>query len=214
VRRITSDGDGLRVLADPDFSRRADLVLVSVGVQPNSSLAAAAGAALSIRGAVQVDTGMGDDLARRLGGRGLRPYTPPAAGAGGFNALTVASSAPDHKPYYPGAHELHMRWTGDRDSGLLGCQIAGHRDAQVAKRVDVPAAAIFAGLAVEQISDLDLSYTPPFGMPWDALQLGAQAWTAGLEPNAHPLSLPAVTSARGNRQHLRDEGITAARMTG
>lgn len=81
---------------------------------------------------------------------------------GGFKPLTVASSAPDHKPYYPGAHELHMRWTGDRDSErLLGCQIAGHRDGQVAKRIDIPASAIFAGLAVEQISDLEpLLHTP------------------------------------------------------
>ena len=105
----------------------------------------------------------------------------------GFTPLTVATSAPDHKPYYPGAHELHMRWIGDRDSGrLLGCQIAGHRDGPVAMRIDIPAAAIFAGLAIDQIGDLDLSYTPPFGMPWDALQLAAQAWTAELEPKRAP----------------------------
>jgi hypothetical protein len=72
-----------------------------------------------------------------------------------------------------------MRWTGDRDSGrLLGCQIAGPRDGQTAKRIDIPAAAIFAELAVDQVNDLDLSYTPPFGTPWDALQVAAQAWQA------------------------------------
>jgi hypothetical protein len=43
--------------------------------------------------------------------------------------------------------------------------------------VDVAAAALFAGLTVEQVSDVDLSYTPPLGRPWDALQVGAQAWT-------------------------------------
>jgi hypothetical protein len=48
----------------------------------------------------------------------------------------------------------------------------------VAKRIDVYAAALFAGLSVDAISDLDLSYTPPFGSPWDAVQLAAQAWTA------------------------------------
>jgi len=26
------------------------------------------------------------------------------------------------------------------------------------------------------MSDLDLSYTPPLGSPWDAIQMGAQAW--------------------------------------
>ena len=26
------------------------------------------------------------------------------------------------------------------------------------------------------LSDLDLSYTPPLGSPWEAVQMGAQAW--------------------------------------
>ena len=29
---------------------------------------------------------------------------------------------------------------------------------------------------VTAVSDLDLSYTPPLGSPWDATQLAAQAW--------------------------------------
>jgi hypothetical protein len=32
-------------------------------------------------------------------------------------------------------------------------------------------------MTVEGLSDLDLSYTPPFGSPWDAVQMAAQAWT-------------------------------------
>jgi hypothetical protein len=35
-----------------------------------------------------------------------------------------------------------------------------------------------AGDLVYAIADLDLGYTPPFGTPWDAMQLAAQAWTA------------------------------------
>ena len=37
--------------------------------------------------------------------------------------------------------------------------------------------AIFHSMTVDAISDLDLSYTPPLGSPWDAVQAGAQAWT-------------------------------------
>ena len=37
--------------------------------------------------------------------------------------------------------------------------------------------AIFNEMTIDAISDLDLSYTPPLGSPWDALQTGAQAWT-------------------------------------
>jgi hypothetical protein len=33
------------------------------------------------------------------------------------------------------------------------------------------------GMTVDAISDLDLSYTPPLGSPWDAIHAGAQAWT-------------------------------------
>jgi ABC-type glutathione transport system ATPase component len=33
---------------------------------------------------------------------------------------------------------------------------------------------------VDSLTDLDLSYTPPFGAPWDAVQDAAQAWGAGL----------------------------------
>ena len=70
-----------------------------------------------------------------------------------------------------------MRWTGDRQSGrLLGVQLFGHRHAEVAKRIDVAAAAIFNEMTVEAFSELDLSYTPPLGSPWDAMQIGAQAW--------------------------------------
>ena len=32
-------------------------------------------------------------------------------------------------------------------------------------------------MTVEGLSELDLSYTPPFGSPWDAVQLAAQTWT-------------------------------------
>jgi NADPH-dependent 2,4-dienoyl-CoA reductase/sulfur reductase-like enzyme len=95
----------------------------------------------------------------------------------GFNPVTVAAEADDHKAYYPGSHRIAMRWTGDRDTGrLLGVQLFGHRHAEVAKRVDIAAAAIFNGMTVDAFSELDLSYTPPLGSPWDAMQIGAQAW--------------------------------------
>ena len=54
--------------------------------------------------------------------------------------------------------------------------IFGPWRAQVAKRIDVYAAALFHGMAVDGINDLDLSYTPPLGSPWDAVQVVAQDW--------------------------------------
>jgi pyruvate/2-oxoglutarate dehydrogenase complex dihydrolipoamide dehydrogenase (E3) component len=70
-----------------------------------------------------------------------------------------------------------MRVTGDRRTGrLLGMQLFGHKHAEIAKRIDIAATAIFHGMTVEDMSDLDVSYTPPLGSPWEAVQMGAQAW--------------------------------------
>ena len=53
----------------------------------------------------------------------------------------------------------------------------GRLGTETAKRVDTYATALHAGLTIEQISDLDLSYTPPLGSPWDAVQVATQAWS-------------------------------------
>jgi NADPH-dependent 2,4-dienoyl-CoA reductase/sulfur reductase-like enzyme len=106
---------------------------------------------------------------------GLRDHEAALAG---FDPVTVASQADDHKAYYPGSHRIAIRVTGDRATGrLLGLQLFGHRHAEIAKRIDIAAAAIYAGMTVDAVSDLDLSYTPPLGSPWDAVQMAAQAWT-------------------------------------
>ena len=72
-----------------------------------------------------------------------------------------------------------MRYTGDAQDGkLLGLQLVGHVGSEVAKRVDIAASAIFNEMTIDAVSDLDLSYTPPLGSPWDALQSGAQRWSS------------------------------------
>ena len=106
---------------------------------------------------------------------GLREHEALAAG---FDAFTTQTAADDHKRYYPGAQPITMRITGDPGTGrLLGAQLVGRLGTETAKRVDTFAAALFAGLTVEQVSDLDLSYTPPLGSPWDAVQVATQAWS-------------------------------------
>jgi NADPH-dependent 2,4-dienoyl-CoA reductase/sulfur reductase-like enzyme len=96
----------------------------------------------------------------------------------GWAPATTASSPDDHKAYFPGATPIAARVTGDTRTGrLLGAQLVGRRPAEVSKRIDVFAAALFHGMSVEDLNDLDLSYTPPLGSPWDAVQLAAQAWT-------------------------------------
>ena len=98
----------------------------------------------------------------------------------GFDPLTAQFEAWDHKVYYPGAQRMTIRTTGDRDGRLLGAQIVGDYRGQVAKRVDVFAAALYSGMSVDELSDLDLSYTPPLSSPWDPVQMAAQNWSQSL----------------------------------
>jgi hypothetical protein len=54
----------------------------------------------------------------------------------------------------------------ERGSGrLLGTQIVGGSGS--AKRVDVAATALMAGMTLEQVVHLDLGYAPPFSPVWD-----------------------------------------------
>ena len=219
--------------------RPADMVLVVVGVRPETTLAAEAGATLGVKGAIAVDTEMRTNLPdvfaagdcvvthhrllgqtylplgttahkqgrvagenalggnRRFAGSlgtqvvkifdqaaartGLRDHEATAAG---FDPVTVGSAADDHKAYYPGSHRIAMRVTGDRTTGqLLGMQLFGHKHAEIAKRIDIAATAIFHHMTVDAVSNLDLSYTPPLGSPWEAVQMGAQAWVRATQPH-------------------------------
>ncbi|WP_019178960.1 FAD-dependent oxidoreductase [Microbacterium yannicii] len=116
---------------------------------------------------------------------GLREHEAAAAG---YSPATTQAIADDHKRYYPGAQPINIRITGDTHTGLLlGAQLVGRLGTETAKRVDTYATALFAGLTVEQISDLDLSYTPPLGSAWDAVQTATQEWSRA----RHPVEVPA-----------------------
>ena len=117
---------------------------------------------------------------------GLREHEALAANLG-WNPVTSQSSPDDHKAYYPGATRIHIRITGDQHNGrLLGAQLVGHRSAEIAKRVDTYATALFHEMTLDRLSELDLSYTPPLGSPWDATQMAAQTWVREHQPDTAP----------------------------
>lgn len=95
----------------------------------------------------------------------------------GLDPLTTHTTVDDHKAYYPGAETVHVRTTADVPTDrLLGVQMVGTIPTAVHKRIDTAATAIFNGNTVAELNDLDLSYTPPLGSPWDVLQVAAQGW--------------------------------------
>ncbi len=105
------------------------------------------------------------------------------AEAAGFSPFSVHVRTPDHKAYYPGASFVNICLTGDRlTQKLLGAQIMGHHGAEISKRIDILASALYSGLGVDEIPDLDLSYTPPLSSPWDPVQTAAMEWLSEINP--------------------------------
>jgi NADPH-dependent 2,4-dienoyl-CoA reductase/sulfur reductase-like enzyme len=75
--------------------------------------------------------------------------------------------------YYPGAGPIWVKLVAEPGSGrLLGGQIVGVEGA--AKRIDVLATAVWAGLPVDELALLDLSYAPPFSGVYDPVLIAAR----------------------------------------
>jgi NADPH-dependent 2,4-dienoyl-CoA reductase/sulfur reductase-like enzyme/rhodanese-related sulfurtransferase len=73
-----------------------------------------------------------------------------------------------HAGYYPGAERLSLKVLFDPETGkILGAQGIG-RDG-VDKRIDVIATAIYAGLTIDDLMNLELAYAPAFGSAKDAI---------------------------------------------
>ncbi len=73
--------------------------------------------------------------------------------------------------YYPGAAPMIMKLTIEASSGkLLGAQAIGYKG--IDKRIDVIATAIYSGLTVFDLEDLDLAYAPPYSSAKDPVILG------------------------------------------
>jgi NADPH-dependent 2,4-dienoyl-CoA reductase/sulfur reductase-like enzyme/rhodanese-related sulfurtransferase len=73
-----------------------------------------------------------------------------------------------HAGYFPGAERVSLKVLFDPENGkLLGAQGVG-RDG-VDKRIDVIATAIYAGLSVDDLMNLELAYAPEFGSAKDAI---------------------------------------------
>ncbi|HAK97692.1 MAG TPA: pyridine nucleotide-disulfide oxidoreductase, partial [Planctomycetes bacterium] len=94
--------------------------------------------------------------------------TERAARALGMEVVTAMAPGPDKAHYMPQSKPLLMKLVADAKTGrLLGVQATGPGDG--AKRIDVAAAAITAGMTVDDVANLDLSYAPPYAPAMDNL---------------------------------------------
>jgi NADPH-dependent 2,4-dienoyl-CoA reductase/sulfur reductase-like enzyme len=99
--------------------------------------------------------------------------TEREAAAAGFDAVAARVESTTRAGYFPGAKPITVKLVAERSGGrLLGAQIVGEEGA--AKRIDVAAMAITAGLTAEQLIEADLSYAPPFSPVWDPVATAAR----------------------------------------
>jgi NADPH-dependent 2,4-dienoyl-CoA reductase/sulfur reductase-like enzyme len=207
----------------------ADVVLLGLGVEPNTDLATDAGVATGRAGAIAVDRrqktsaagvwAAGDCCESRSlitgqtvyvalgtvankqgrvagvnlsGGYATFPgvigtaitrlcsveigrtgVTEAEATEAGFEYVVSKIDSTTRAGYFPGAGPIAVKMLVERRTGrVLGAQVAGFEG--TAKRIDVLATAITAGMTAEDIVYLDLSYAPPFSPVWDPVQAAAR----------------------------------------
>ncbi|MFJ7999749.1 FAD-dependent oxidoreductase [Streptomyces sp. NPDC096310] len=237
VTAIRTGEDGrVRAVATAEAEYPADVVVLGIGVQPETALARAAGLPVGPYGGLLTDLSMrvrghenvwagGDcvevlDLVsgatrhvalgthankhgqiigtnvsggyavfpgivgtavskvcdREIARTGLREKDARRAGLR-YVSTTVEST--NSAGYYPGAAPMTVKMLAEHRTGrLLGVQIVGREGA--AKRVDIAAVALTAGMTVERMTTLDLGYAPPFSPVWDPVLVAARKATAAV----------------------------------
>ncbi|XIV38650.1 FAD-dependent oxidoreductase (plasmid) [Escherichia coli] len=215
---------GFRVALSDGGFLQTDMVILAIGVKPESSLATGAGLAVGKRGGISVNACMqtsipdiyavGDavetpDLvfqepanvplagpANRQGriaadnmldrhslyhgsqGTSICKVFSLSIGSVGANEKQLKAHgtryekvyvhAADHASYYPGATMISLKLLFSPDTGkILGAQASGKKG--VDKRIDVLAVVQRAGLTVNDLEHLELTYAPPFNSARDVV---------------------------------------------
>ncbi|ENM3895633.1 NADH oxidase, putative [Vibrio cholerae] len=205
-----------------------DILIMAIGVRPETKLAAEAGLQLGELGGIWVNEQMqtsdpaiyavGDAVEEKdfvTGKQTLVPLAGPANRQGRMAAdnmlgrnesyqgtqgtaickifdLAIASTGKNekqlkregiayekvyvhtasHASYYPGAEVVSFKMLFDPQTGkIFGAQAVG-KDG-IDKRIDVMAVAQRAGMTVEQLQHLELTYAPPFGSAKDVINQAA-----------------------------------------
>ncbi|MER5464949.1 FAD-dependent oxidoreductase [Streptomyces sp. NPDC002668] len=231
VTKVLTGEDGrVSAVATESASYPADVVVLGIGVEPETTLARAAGLPLGVYGGLLTDPAMrvrghrniwaGGDCVEVLdlvsgrerhialgthankhgqiigsnvgGGYGTFPgvvgtavskvcdleiartgLREKDARAVGLQYVTTTIESTNSAGYYPGAAVMTVKMLAERRTGrLLGVQIVGGEGA--AKRVDIAAVALTAGMTVERMTSLDLGYAPPFSPVWDPVLVAAR----------------------------------------
>jgi len=86
----------------------------------------------------------------------------------GIDAKIIHLHPSSHAGYYPGAERVSLKVLFDGATGkILGAQGVGLDG--IDKRIDVIATALYAGLSIQDLMNLELAYAPAFGSAKDAI---------------------------------------------
>lgn len=97
---------------------------------------------------------------------GVTGLTEKTAKKAGFDTVSILCPSPDKAHFMPEAKPLFLKMIVDKASRkLLGLQAVGMGDGD--KRIDIAAMALHAGMTVDDMSNMDLCYAPPFSPAMD-----------------------------------------------
>jgi NADPH-dependent 2,4-dienoyl-CoA reductase/sulfur reductase-like enzyme len=229
VLGFEGDGQGwVRRVMTRDGELDAGLVLLAIGVRPNTALAGEAGLDTGPAGGISVnrylqtsdgDIYAGGDCVENINLITGQPMLAPLGSTANKQGRVIGSNATggsdtfpgvlgtavvkvfdcnvgrvglsqwqaeqagyqvsaslvpshDHATYYPGSKEIMVKLVADKATRrLLGGQVTGPGEA--AKRIDVLATALSFGATVDDLSNLDLAYAPPYNSALDPLHHAA-----------------------------------------
>ncbi|MDO5026317.1 MAG: FAD-dependent oxidoreductase [Tissierellia bacterium] len=241
---LSEDGKTVKLGSGEEID--TDLLILSIGVRPNSELAKEAGLELTERGHIKVDASMqtsnpdifaiGDVIGVKdfvSGADAAIPLAGPANKQGREVAdniingkkieyqgtmgtsvakvfdLTVASTGlsektlarlgkklkkdyfvsiihpMSHAGYYPGASPLTLKLIYGVDGKVLGGQIVGYDG--VDKRIDTIATSIHFNGSVDDLSQLELAYAPPYSSAKDPVNFAGYTGRNVLEGLSNPV---------------------------
>ncbi len=170
--------------SDPHIWAVGDAIEVTHGATLTTAVIPLAGPA-NRQGRIVADNicGMNSEYQGTLGTAIVRVFDVVAACTGaneslltsvGINYEAIHLHPNSHAGYYPGAKSLAIKILFAPENGrLFGAQAVGEDG--VDKRIDVFATALYAGMTIDDLAELELAYAPPFGSAKDPVNLAGMA---------------------------------------